>query len=239
MISEGLSVYRVDAEKLTALKPDLILTQTQCHVCAVSEKDLEGAVCQTVGAGTQVLSTASWRWSEIKADFLKIALALGCEQKARLKIAALQKQLEDLKAQCSQYQRAKGLLIEWIDPLLTAGHWMPDLAEFANVELLRSPSGGSGEKLSKQEVVDLDPDFIVIAACGWSIERALPEAQDLFDWLQAHGSRACRSGRFAVSDGNLFFNRPGPRLVETAAILASIAHPKLKWDLPEKSWQPL
>jgi len=228
IIQEGLSVYRVHADRLKQLQPDIIITQTQCEVCAVSLRDVEAAVCDWVGSRPRIVSLEPNALADIWADIGRVATALGVLDRG----AALVEQLQSRMAAIAE--RARHLpdrptvaCVEWIEPLMAAGNWMPELVEMAGGVNLFGMAGQHSPWLTWEELRARDPDVIFVSPCGFDIARSRAEMPALTakpEWPQL---RAVRSGRVYLADGNQYFNRPGPRIVESLEILAEILHPSV------------
>jgi iron complex transport system substrate-binding protein len=225
LVADGLSVYRVDTEGLRALAPDVIVTQTQCEVCAVSEADVVAATCDWAGSGVRIVSLAPARLDDVFADIERVGAALGVAARGTTVVARLRDRLAALAARTRDLPRPGIACIEWLDPLMAAGNWMPELAELAGGRNLFGTVGEHSPWLEWEAVRAADPDAIVAMPCGFDLARTrgeLPALERLPGW---ESLRAVRAGRVAVVDGHQYFNRPGPRLVESAEILAEILHP--------------
>jgi iron complex transport system substrate-binding protein len=203
ILAEGLSVYRVDAARLAELAPDVIVTQTQCEVCAVSEKDVEAAVCTFIGSRPRIVSCHPDKLADVWADIRRVAAALDVVDRGEALVASLIAGLSGLPRPAS---RPRVAFVDWIDPLFPGGNWMPELVELA---------GGESVTFSTwEQLVAARPDVTVVAPCGFDLARTRAE-MPARDWRQV-------GGRVVIADGNQFFNRPGPRLVESARILSEI-----------------
>jgi iron complex transport system substrate-binding protein len=213
ILQEGLSVYRVHADVLDALAPDVIVTQEQCAVCAVSLDDVVAAVAKLVSSKPQVVSLEPNALADVWADIQRVGDAL---------VAGLRARIEDITARSRSLPRRRVACIEWIDPLMAAGNWMPELVERAGGENLFGASGKHSPFMGWDEVVAADPEVMVITPCGFDMERTRAEMAVM----------AARPGwdrfrdRAVIVDGNAFMNRPGPRLVESLEILAELIHPE-------------
>lgn len=227
ILQEALSVYRVDGDSLRELRPDLILTQTQCEVCAVSLTDVEEALRDWLGSPPEVLSLEPNRLSDLWDDIHKVAKALGVPERAEELVSGLRERLESLetRARLVSTPPPEVACIEWIDPLMAAGNWVPELVEIAGGRNLFGKSGEHAPWLTWEEVVERNPDVVVVMPCGYGIEKTREEMGPLTSKPGWHGLKAVRRGRVYLVDGNQYFNRPGPRLVDSLEILAEIFHP--------------
>ena len=230
IVQEGLSVYRVDAARLDALRPDVIVTQAQCEVCAVSTRDVEAAVCQmvhsTIAGGPRIVSLEPNGLDDIWRDIAKVADALGRPERGRALVGELQARIDAVATQAAAApSRPTVACIEWVEPLMAAGNWMPTLVELAGGINLFGQAGRHSPWMTFDELAARDPDVIVILPCGYDVARArqdLPYLEARPGWAEL---AAVRAGRVFVADGNQYFNRPGPRVVESLEILAELLHP--------------
>ncbi len=227
ILQEAVSVYRVDAGLLDDLEPDLLVTQSQCEVCAVSLEEVEKAACQLVRSRPAILSLEPHRLADVWGDVERVAAALEVKDRGRALVAELRDRLQTIAA------RTRGIgdcprvaCIEWFEPLMAAGNWMPELVEIAGGRNLFAPAGGHSPWLSWEALEDAKPDFIVLMPCGFDIPRSRDELPALTRQPAWSRLQAVQEGRVFLTDGNQFFNRPGPRLVESAGILAEIMHPR-------------
>ncbi len=226
LVAEGLSVYRVDPERLRELRPDVILTQEQCEVCAATPRDLEDALADWIGARPRVVSLAPATLGDVFRDVVDVAAALGVAGRGRALVGELTGRVSAIGEKTGDLSpRPRVACLEWIDPLMAAGHWMPELVRLAGGT---SPFGESGQQsawIDFEELRAADPDVIVALPCGFDLPRTREELRGLEASAAFAALRAVREGRVAVADGNAYFNRPGPRLVDSLEILAEILHP--------------
>jgi iron complex transport system substrate-binding protein len=228
IVRQGLSAYEVDTERLRSLGPDVILTQTQCAVCAVTPRDLEEALSAWVGAAPNLVSLAPDDLKDVWDDFTRVGAALGADaRRVAAVVAGLQARLETLGEQVAQAPRPRVLAIEWIEPLMAAGNWVPELIGWAGGESLLATPGQHSPWIEWDALEAADPDVIVLMPCGFQVPQTIAHMAALIEDPRWCGLRAVRSGRVAVADGHHLFNRPGPRLVESAEVLAEILHPDL------------
>jgi iron complex transport system substrate-binding protein len=227
ILSQTLSVYLVDAEKLRELAPDVIVTQTQCEVCAVSEKDVQSALCDWIESRPQIVSLATNALADFWRDIDRVAKALGAPERGAMLSRRL---LDRMKIGGENVHtlpdRPMVACIEWIEPLMSAGNWMPELVEIAGGKMLFGQAGQHSPRLEWEKFWLADPDVILVTPCGWDIAKTREEMPALTSKPEWSGIRAVRNGRVYLADGNQYFNRPGPRLVESLEILAEILHPE-------------
>jgi iron complex transport system substrate-binding protein len=228
ILQEGLSVYRVDAQKLETLKPDIIVTQDHCEVCAVSLKDVEAALSAWGGRRVEIVSLKPNALADIWEDIAKVARALGRERQGERLVEQLKARMANIAERSGAARtRPRGAMIEWIDPLMAGGSWMPELVQMAGGENLFGVAGQPSPWLDWDQIVVADPDVILVHPCGFDMARTLQEMPRLERRPGWHELKAVRRDRVFVADGNQYFNRPGPRIVESLEILAEIFHPEL------------
>jgi iron complex transport system substrate-binding protein len=230
LVGEGLSVYRVDAEKLRALAPDVILTQAQCEVCAASLSDVEAALADWTGARPQVVSLQPATLGDVWGDFERVAAAHGDASRGRDLARRLTARIADLGERAARAASERGrpsvACIEWIDPLMSAGNWMPELVSLAGGAPRFGTPGAHSPWLAWEDLVAADPDAILVIPCGFDVARTRAELEPLCGREGFADLRAVRAGRTFLADGNAYFNRPGPRLVESLEILCQMLHPE-------------
>ncbi len=226
IIGSGLAVYDVDEAQLHDLAPDVIVTQDQCDVCAVSLADVEAAVCGWTGRDTRIVSLKPEKLADVWDDIGAVARAVDATDAGARLIADLKERIATIAARAQALpERPRVAVIEWIDPLMTGGNWMPELVALAGGENLLSDPGKHSEWITWEALAAADPEVIVVTPCGYGIDRAAGEMPSLEARPGWAGLSAVRNGRVAIADGHQYFNRPGPRLVESLEILAEIVHP--------------
>ena len=228
LLRQALSIYRVDADKLRQLRPDVIVTQVQCEVCAVSLKDVEQAVCSWLDSRPTIVSLAPNQLADVWADIRRVAEALGAAERGEALVGRLQQRMADIAHRSAGGSPARPTVacIEWLDPLMSAGNWMPELVTMAGGELLFGVAGKHSPRLAWEQFCAADPEVILVMPCGWDIGKSRQELRVLAQKPEWPRLRAVREGRVYLADGNQFFNRPGPRLLESLEILAEVLHPE-------------
>ncbi len=229
LVQEGLSVYRVDAEVLREAAPEVIVTQDHCEVCAVPADEIRTAVRTLLDPPPKIVSLRPSTLDDIFSDIARVGAALGVPGRGERLATELRRRMERIAEQART--RARGspprvLTIEWLDPLMVAGNWMPELVALAGGESVAGTPGEHSPFADWDELRGLDPDVIVVLPCGFSIERTVSEMKALTSREGWDELRAVRDGRVAVADGHHFFNRPGPRMAESLEILVEILHPE-------------
>jgi iron complex transport system substrate-binding protein len=222
LLSQALSLYEVNLPLLRELQPDLILTQAQCKVCAVSLDDVQRALGKWSGAQPRVVSLSPETLDDVLADLVKVGQALGCLDKGEVLRQQMCERLDTVRAKTSGHPRPGVVCIEWLEPLMAAGNWVPQLVEMAGGKNLLGESGQHSPWLNWEQLLQANPDIIVAMPCGFSLERTREEFPVITARPEWKSLRAVQRGEVYLTDGNQFFNRPGPRLVESAEILAEI-----------------
>ncbi len=225
ILQESLSVYRVDAQMLDQLQPTHIITQAQCEVCAVSLKDVEEAACHLISSRPQIVSLEPNALADIWHDISLVGQSLGISSRAQALVEALKARIKAIAVRASSLSHPTVAMIEWIEPLMAAGNWMPELVELAGGINLFGEAGKHSPWMSFAELEKADPDFILVGPCGFDIERTQLEMHVLEQNSCWSKLKAVQKKNVYVCDGNQYFNRPGPRVVESLEMLAEILHP--------------
>lgn len=223
----ALSVYQVDTQLVQGLKPDLVITQSQCEACALSLDDVEKALVNLLDKAAEMVSLSPNRLSDIFSDIRQIASVLDHESRGEALIEELSDRVELIRHKLKFVEnRPKVACIEWLSPLMTAGNWTPELIEIAGGIPLLSETGQHSSYIDGTGLLEANPDIIVIASCGFSIERSLQEIHLLMGLKGWEDLNAVKNNQLYIADGNHYFNRPGPRIVDSLEILAEIIHPR-------------
>lgn len=220
---KALSIYSIDVDQLQALRPDVIFTQTQCEVCAVSERDVMRAVQQLTGLQPRVVSLAPHQLSDVWQDVLRVGQALEVPERARQLVNGYKKKMDQLHSITSSFgYRPRVAVLEWLDPLMGAGNWTPELVACAGGENIFGEVGLHSPWLNWEELLHANPAVLVLSPCGFTIERTLMD----LPLLQQHplwpSLQAIQTGQVYAIDGNQYLNRSGPRLVESAELLGRV-----------------
>ena len=226
LVADGLSVYRVHDDLLRELAPTHVLTQVHCEVCAVSLEDVEASLEGWSGVRPSVVALSAASLEGVFSDFGRVAAALGVPNRARVLEDRMRARMTEIsEAAHSLPERPRVAAIEWLSPPMAAGNWMPEIVAMAgSVNLLGEP-GRHSSWISWGDVVAADPDNLLIFPCGFSLSRVRREAESLVRNADFRSLRAAREGRVFLCEGHQYFNRPGPRLVETLEIVAEALHP--------------
>lgn len=225
LLKQGLSVYRIDEEKLRLLNPDVILTQDHCEVCAVSFQEVEDAVNNYLGKETTVISVSPTDLTSVKESFRTVADALGVSQKGEQLIAEMNQRFENIQQRVRGRKKLSVAAVEWIDPLMTAGNWMPELIDIAGGQSLLARAGEHSPPVDWKKITEADPDLLLIVPCGYKINQTVKEMESLTSKPGWNSLTSVQDNSVYILDGHNYFNRPGPRLADSAEILAEILHP--------------
>ena len=226
LVHEGSSIYHLDADRLAALDPDLILTQELCQVCAVSYPIVETAA-RRLGGSTQLVSLEPESLSDVYAHVQLVGRLTDRIDEATVVVAGLQQRVSAVTSLVAQRKPRRVLCVEWIDPLFGSGHWTPELVELAGGQDLLGSRRQPARVIAWDEVLAAAPDVMVVMACGFSLDRSLQEMPLLEQRPGWEALPAVRGGDVYVVDGNAYFSRPGPRLVDSIEIMAGLLHPDL------------
>lgn len=221
------ALYSLDIATLEVLRPDLIVTQALCDVCAVAESEVTAAACRLPGQ-PKVLNLEPTCLAEVYECLLSVGQAASVQERAKEVVAKLQKRAEAVESISERIvDRPRVVLLEWIDPPFSSGHWSPELVRMAGgIEVVGRESERS-RTTAWQEIIESNPEVMVIACCGFDIERTRKDIPILANYPGIEQLECVRSNRVFVVDGNSYFSRPGPRLVESLEILAHILHPSI------------
>lgn len=241
LIEEGLSVYRVDAKRLRELDPTHVVTQDQCEVCAATLSDVEAALCAWTEAAPALLSLRPPGLSEVWESIEEVARFLGVKERGRELRKNLEARVADLEKRTSALpERPRVACLEWLEPLMAAGNWVPELVRIAGGVNLFGKDGAHSGRLEWDRLLAAKPDLVVLMPCGFDSARTRQELHILEARPEWQGLRAVRERTVYITDGHQYFNRPGPRLGESAQILAEIFHPEhFERSSAESAWEPL
>lgn len=221
------ALYSLDMATLEELKPDLIVTQALCDVCAVAESEVSAAACRLPGQ-PKVVNLEPTCLAEVYECLLLVGQAAGIEGRAEEVIGKLQKRAAAVESLSERIvERPRVVLLEWIDPPFSSGHWSPELVRMAGGNEVVGREGERSRTTAWQDITESNPDVMVIACCGFDIARTRQDLRILADYPGFEQLACVRSNRVYVVDGNSYFSRPGPRLVDSLEILAHILHPSL------------
>ena len=226
------SIYALDAELLEELKPDLVLTQGLCDVCAVSLGDFEHA---TAGLPEEprVLSMNQTSLGEVLNTTVEVGKVIGYGAEAHEKVASLRERLASVEEATAGLPRPRVGCIEWLDPPFSSGHWVPEMVRLAGGVERFARAGEPSARLCWDEVFEAAPEVLVLMPCGFDAARTVEEARILPEISGWSDLPAVKYGRVWAVDANSYFSRPAPRLVDGVEVLAHILHPEVLPETPE------
>lgn len=241
LLQNALSIYEIKLDVLDKLEPTHIITQDQCDVCAVSFSDVQKAVSQLTHSQPEIISLKPKHLVDVWEDIERVSQVVGIESPSVLKdlesrVKICQQKTKNLLEQ----DRLKVACIEWTDPLMVAANWIPDLVKIAGGNPLFSMDGQPSPQLKWEALATANPDIIIFMLCGFDLNRTRQEATILANHPEWGNLRAVQIGRVYITDGNAYFNRPGPRLADSLEILAEILHPEIfQYGYKDKAWEIL
>lgn len=225
LVANGQPLYRLDGEAFQRAQPDVILTQALCHVCAVTPDQLSHAM-SSLPYRPNIVTLSPTSLADILADVERIADAVHQADKGQALAGSLFQRLETVREQTgTRMSRPRVVCLEWLAPLYVAGHWVPEMVEWAGGQNVLGSRDSPSHETSWQDVAAARPDIILIMPCGYPIDRTVDElacpGQEQAGWMSA----LSRWPQTYVVDAASYFSRPGPRLVDGVELLASIFHP--------------
>lgn len=238
---EGQSLFELDVPRLRELAPTVILAQDQCAVCAITPKDLDAALADWPGRKPEILRLSPTRLVDLWADLQRIAGVLGLADAGRGAIAPLKARVVAVIERTALLQKRPSVAcLEWLDPLMGAGNWIPELVHIAGGHPLFGEPGVHSDWITWENLLLQDPQVLVSIPCGFDLDRVRQETRRLAarpDWTKL---RAARNGKVFLADASAYFNRPGPRLVDSLELLAEMLHPDLFNPARYKgeAWEP-
>ena len=227
ILTDALSIYTIDRQIIRQLNPDVIITQAQCEVCAVSLKDVEVALEGLLEKECKIISLQPNVLSDVHNEIMYIADMLGVSahgysllERAEERINIVRHKLKFL------LEKPKVACIEWLAPLMIAGNWTPELIQIAGGDPVLAVNGKHSPFVDFSDIQKVDPDIIILMPCGFSIPRTIHEINLLLELPGWQDLKAVKNNRIYIADGNQYFNRSGPRLTDSIEILAEIINPK-------------
>lgn len=226
LLDQGLSLYTVREPQLKSVAPDLVLTQDTCQICAVPFEAAVEATRRVLGEHVDVISLSPMSLQDVLDDIQRVAAAAGVAERGRTVVADIERRLDYLRTETRDLPRPKLLHLEWMEPPMVAGHWTPELLRIAGAEPVLAHDRRPTYETPWADIEAADPDVLLIAPCGYPMDKVQREADALARHPSLAKLRAVREGRAWLADGNAFFNRPGPRLADSAEIAACACHPE-------------
>src|SRR4051794_21399483 len=226
LTEQGRSIYELDGVGLRDLKPDLIVTQALCSVCAVSVEDVR-AIASEMDPIPQIVSLDPHTLGEVLGDVRTLAQATGSKDAGVDLIQDAATRIDHVRVAVKDAPKVRVAMLEWLDPIFVGGHWVPQLIEYAGGVDLLGLAGEPSEQRSWEGVAAVRPEVVIVAPCGYDVERGRLEASDYADRLRALGA-----DRIVIADACAWFSRPGPRLIEGLEWLGHALHPDLVPEPP-------
>lgn len=230
VVEQRGSLYELDAVTLAELRPDLILTQEQCDVCAVNELTVR-RVAGNLANPTEVESVNPTDLESLFAMFRRIGSRLDARPAAEDLIDQFLRTGDEIARRIGPEVIPRTLVLEWLDPPFSSGHWNPEIVALAGGREVIGRAGERSRRVSWAEIADADPAAILVSACGFTVDRTEVELAALADRPEWQELRAVRDGRVAITDGSAYFSRPGPRLEASMRVAAAFLHPDRCGDL--------
>jgi iron complex transport system substrate-binding protein len=221
LTEQGRSIYELDEEGLRQLRPDLIVTQALCSVCAVSVDDVR-AIAARMDPVPEIVSLDPHTLGEVLGDVRTLASATDAKDAGVDLVQDAAARIDRVKLAVRGRPPVRVVLLEWLDPVFVGGHWVPQLIEYAGGEDLLGLPGEPSEQRSWEEVAAVRPEVVIVAPCGYDVDRGYEEARAYADQLAKLGA-----ARVVIADASAWFSRPGPRLVDGLEWLAHALHPDL------------
>ncbi len=227
ILADALSIYTINRELIKQLSPDVVITQAQCEVCAVSLKDVEEALENYLHQPTRIISLQPHSLDDIFDDVTTVAAALNAAGAGDALLEELNQRVDIIRHKLKfNENRPAVACIEWLEPLMLSGNWVPELISAAGgISILTEP-GRHSPYVQWEDIRLHDPEILIVMPCGFPIERTLKEVDLLLQLPGFTQLKAVKNNRVYIADGNQYFNRPGPRIVDSIEILAEIIHPK-------------
>ena len=229
VMKRAVSVYDLNLELLTSLKPDFIITQDLCDVCAVSFEQVEQACQEVLDKNARIISLKPKVLRDIWDDVQNVADQLSVNEKGREFHEEMESRIKALQTRRRKGTSPKVLTIEWIDPIYIGGMWLPEMIAIVGGQVCIAESGQPAPVVNREDLEKIEPDVVVIKPCGYKLEQTLKELEllkkQLPDWE--------KPPRTYLVDGNSYFNRPGPRILDSLEILAYCTYPDLYLDFGE------
>ena len=238
LLQNSLSIYAINENVLKELKPDLIITQSQCEVCAVSLADVELVLKKKIGLDPRIISLQPQKLSDIWEDINLIAKSLGVAKKGLDFTGQIKDEVDNLKSLYSSKIIPTIACVEWINPLMFAGNWVPEMVKIAGGKDLFGRIGMHSDWSTYDILFKNDPEKIILMPCGFNINKTFEEVGAMTNMPNWNNLKAVKTGNVFITDGNQYFNRPGPRILESIKILIEIvSNQKIDFGYKEKGWK--
>jgi iron complex transport system substrate-binding protein len=228
-VGRGEKLYQIRPDAFREANPDVVITQELCNVCAIGTEDVLEAVNQ-LGKSVTVVSLDPHSLNDIKDDVRKVAKAVGRPERAEIIVSELEDKTEEIRKQTENAQKRRVFCAEWLRPVMNAGHWVPEMVEYAGGMDLLAVRGKPSVYVEWSSLLEYDPEVIVLIPCGFTTRKTLEQAKTFFELPGVQDLSAVRNQRVYATDGHNYFSRSGTRIFDGIGILAQMIHPELFHD---------
>ena len=239
LLQEALSIYRVKEDAIRSLNPDIIITQSQCDVCAVSIKDVRIAIEQAIGINPEIISLSPTCLEDVWNDILKLGIVLEKKSIAKDLVKNIKNDISIISKKNKNKDPVSIGCIEWIEPLMFAGNWVPEIVQIVGGKSLFGVAGEHSNWSKYEELYQHDPDKIIFMPCGYDMNKTKVELSNLRYDLRWKSLKAVRTDEVYLTDGNQYFNRPGPRLLDSIKIMEDIINNTNVYNFKNHGWRKL
>ena len=239
LLQEALSIYRVKENVIRSLNPDVIITQSQCDVCAVSIKDVRIAIEQAIGINPEIISLSPTCLEDVWNDILELGIVLKRESVAKDLVKSIKNDISIISKKNKNKNPVSVGCIEWTEPLMFAGNWVPEIVQIVGGKSLFGVAGEHSNWSKYEELYQHDPDKIIFMPCGYDMNRTKVELSNFTHDVRWKSLKAVRTGEVYLTDGNQYFNRPGPRLLDSIKIMEDIINNTNVYNFKNHGWRKL
>ncbi len=239
LLQEALSIYRVKEDTIRSLKPDIIITQSQCDVCAVSIRDVRIAIEQAIGINPEIISLSPTCLEDVWNDILELGIVLEKESIAKDIVENIKSDISIIAKRNKNKDPVSVGCIEWIEPLMFAGNWVPEIIQIVGGLSLFGVVGEHSNWSKYEELYQHDPDKIIFMPCGYNMNKTEAELSNLTRDLRWKSLKAVKANEVYLTDGNQYFNRPGPRLLDSIKIMDDIINSTNVYNFKNHGWRRL
>jgi iron complex transport system substrate-binding protein len=236
LLQEALSIYRVKEATIRKLKPDIIITQSQCDVCAVSIKDVRIAIEKAIGINPEIISLSPVCLEDVWNDILELGIVLEKEGIAKDIVENIKSDISIISKRNKNKDPASVGCIEWIEPLMFAGNWVPEIIQIVGGISLFGVVGEHSNWSKYEELYQHDPDKIIFMPCGYDMNKIKAELSNLTHDVNWNSLKAVKANEVYLTDGNQYFNRPGPRLLDSIKIMDDIINDTNVYNFKNHGW---
>ena len=239
LLQETLSIYRVKEDAIRSLNPDIIITQSQCDVCAVSIKDVRIAIEQAIGINPEIISLSPTCLEDVWNDILELGIVLKRESVAKDLVKSIKNDISIISKKNKNKNPVSVGCIEWTEPLMFAGNWVPEIVQIVGGKSLFGVAGEHSNWSKYEELYQHDPDKIIFMPCGYDMNKTKVELSNFTHDVRWKSLKAVRTDEVYLTDGNQYFNRPGPRLLDSIKIMEDIINNTNVYNFKNHGWRKL